>query len=267
MFRLVMNVVLLLVVLPAGPSWGQAADATDLATRIADHRDGKVWLSFASRDGVCGDGENYISTDGGERHYFGCWSSEQERHDCQEGPVRLILKVRDGRVVKIKTYVGGDWPSPASNTLDLGELPPQVAADYLLDLGRTGLRNVAEDALFPATLARDVVVWPTLLELARDTSLAQDVREQAIFWLSQAASEKATTGLQAIVDDDDEDLELREHAIFALTQRGDQASIPVLSRIARTSQHPQLRESALFWLAQSDDPRVLQLFEEILLQD
>jgi hypothetical protein len=267
MFRLVMNVFLLLMMFPSAPAWTQEADVADLAARIAEHQDGKVWLTFPAREGVCGDGETYISTDGGERHFCGHWSSNSSRRECEAGPVRLVLKVRDSQVVKVKAYVGGDWPEPTPDILNLGELPAQAAADYLLELARTGSRQAAEAAIFPATLARDVVVWPALLDLARDTGRPQDVREQAVFWLSQVASEKATAGLTAIVADDDEDLELREHAIFALTQRGDEVSVPVLSRIARTSQHPQLRESALFWLAQSDDPRVLELFEEILLQE
>jgi hypothetical protein len=35
-------------------------------------------------------------------------------------------------------------------------------------------------------------------------------------------------------------------------------------RIARTHESGRLRKAALFWLAQSDDERVLDLFAEIL---
>jgi hypothetical protein len=40
--------------------------------------------------------------------------------------------------------------------------------------------------------------------------------------------------------------------------------VPALIRIARTNPHPELRRTALFWLGQSEDPRALTLFEEIL---
>ena len=69
------------------------------------------------------------------------------------------------------------------------------------------------------------------------------------------------------MEDDNEDLEIREAAIFSLSQRGEEIGIPTLTRIATTSRHPQLREQALFWLAQYDDPRVVHLFEQILLED
>lgn len=40
--------------------------------------------------------------------------------------------------------------------------------------------------------------------------------------------------------------------------------VPALIHVARTSPQAELRKSALFWLGQSDDPRALALFEEIL---
>jgi hypothetical protein len=40
--------------------------------------------------------------------------------------------------------------------------------------------------------------------------------------------------------------------------------VPILIRIAKTNKDPEIRRRALFWLGQSDDPRALALFEEIL---
>jgi hypothetical protein len=40
--------------------------------------------------------------------------------------------------------------------------------------------------------------------------------------------------------------------------------VPALIRVARTSPNGELRKSALFWLGQSEDPRALGLFEELL---
>jgi HEAT repeat protein len=76
----------------------------------------------------------------------------------------------------------------------------------------------------------------------------------------------ATAGLEAIVEDDDEELEIREHAIFSLSQQGIDRAFPALRKVALESRHPQLREQAFFWLAQHDDPRVIDLLEEVLLR-
>ncbi len=57
---------------------------------------------------------------------------------------------------------------------------------------------------------------------------------------------------------------MRKPAVFALSQRPAEEGVPALIRIARTNRHPELRKTALFWLGQSEDPRALALFEEIL---
>ena len=53
--------------------------------------------------------------------------------------------------------------------------------------------------------------------------------------------------------------------MFALSQRPPEEGVPALIRIARTNQHPELRKTALFWLGQSEDPRAISLFEELLM--
>jgi HEAT repeat protein len=57
---------------------------------------------------------------------------------------------------------------------------------------------------------------------------------------------------------------VRKQAIFALSQRSTDEAVPALIRIARTNDDPELRKTALFWLGQSEDPRAVSLFEEIL---
>jgi HEAT repeat protein len=52
--------------------------------------------------------------------------------------------------------------------------------------------------------------------------------------------------------------------VFALSQRPRDEGVPALIRIARENPDPELRKKAIFWLGQSDDPRALALFEELL---
>jgi HEAT repeat protein len=78
------------------------------------------------------------------------------------------------------------------------------------------------------------------------------------------AGDSATAGLEDLVGDDDEDREVREQAVFALSQLKHDEGIPALIKVARTNADPEIRRKAIFWLGQSDDPRVLALFEELL---
>ena len=74
----------------------------------------------------------------------------------------------------------------------------------------------------------------------------------------------ATKGLTDLVDDGNADRDVRESAVFALSQRPHEEGVPALIRIVRENKDPELRRKAIFWLGQSDDPRALSLFEELL---
>lgn len=233
--------------LPAG------LPAQTLKQRVAAIPSGTVHLSFAARPGVCGSGMNNINI----RDATDEWET-----DCDHEPVRVSLEVSRGAVVAVRTYVGGRWrPDPSVN--DVGTVPAREAAAYLLDLAARPA-SLDGDPVLPATLADSVIVWPALLHLARNERLPQDRRRSAVFWLSQAAGEAAASALDSIAVDPSSDREVRKQAVFALSQRSGNEGVPALIRIARTNPDPELRKTALFWLGQSEDPRALDLFEEIL---
>lgn len=253
------------LLLPAG-AWAQAPDGGEaLAQRIRAAGDGPIGFEFAAKPDICactGCGNG----DGGCRT---CWGREDGNREwsgsCADGPVLVSVTSRDGRVVSINTYVGGAW-LPGALT-DLGDVAPGVAADYLLMLAeRPGAadEDAAEDAIFASTLAAGTESWPRLLGVARDRSIDEDVRESAIFWLGQAAGDAVARELEAFVGEEPDDLEVREHAVFAISELPEAQAVPALIRIAKTNPHIGLRRAALFWLAESEDPRALQLFEELL---
>ncbi|CAN5853251.1 hypothetical protein BH24GEM1_BH24GEM1_04930 [soil metagenome] len=160
--------------------------------------------------------------------------------------------------------MGGRWRAAGDGVSDLGLVPAQEAADLLLTLAAKTGGDGGGELVTAATLADSVVVWPRLLRLARDRGVAEETRRQAVFWLGQAAGQEAARGLDSIAADGGGDIEIRKHAVFALSQRPADEDIPALIRIARANRHPELRKTALFWLGQSEDPRALSLFEEIL---
>jgi hypothetical protein len=230
--------------------------AQSLALRVRSAGDGAVRFSFAARPGVCG----------GDRHGIVIREADDDSEwesGCGPEPVRVSLRIAGGRVVAAGTWVGGRWREPAPAVTDLGVVPAAEAAALLLDLAPEAERD-GEHLVSAAALADSAVIWPRLLRLARDTHLAEDSRRQAIFWLGQAAGAEATRGLDAIARDGRGDLEVRKQAVFALSQRPPDEGVPALIRIARTNREPEILRTALFWLGQSDDPRALALFEELL---
>jgi hypothetical protein len=236
----------ILVVLPA------TLGAQSLEQRVAAVGTGTVRMSFAAQPGVCGDGRNNIRTR---------QNDEQWEEDCSPQPVRVAIRLREHQVMEIRTYVGGRWRS--GPTTDLGTVRPQEASAYFMRLAeREG--GLEGDPVLPATLADSVVIWPALLRLARSPTAPQETRRSAVFWLGQAAGTAVAGSLDSIVDDARGEREIRKQAVFALSQLSNDGGIPSLIRIAQSNSDPELRRTALFWLGQSDDPRVLKLFEDIL---
>src|SRR3989442_3099784 len=69
-----------------------------------------------------------------------------------------------------------------------------------------------------------------LVRLAGDDRAPQRTRRQAVFGLGQAAGDAATKDLTDLVDDADLDRDVKEQAVFALSQQPRDAGVPALIR-------------------------------------
>lgn len=245
---------LLLVALPLGAQ-------TKLADRVAAVRDGELQFEFPAREGACGNGVSYIRVDGDVMN--GDWSDIRETK-CVAGPVRIVLRKEAGEIVSLRDYVG---PVPSvSGRTELGEVSSEEGASFLLGLADRGApARVAGRAIFPAMLGRGVVAWPALLRIARNREHSRP--NDTMLWLSRCAAAKLEGSDDPFSVDhgdrtDEEDV--KDHAVFALSQLRGREGVDPLIQVARTNKDAGVRAKALFWLGQSGDPRALDLFEEIL---
>jgi len=101
-----------------------------------------------------------------------------------------------------------------------------------------------------------------LIDQARDTRQSLKLRKSALFW----AGQRELTPTKDLVEvyRSATEPELREHAVFVLSQRQDEAALNELMRIAREDSDRRMRARALFWLGQKDDPRVAKLIGDRL---
>ena len=84
-----------------------------------------------------------------------------------------------------------------------------------------------------------------------------------MFWAGQGhASVADIKSLYATVSEQ----RLREHVIFVLSQRDEEAATNALIEIARSDADREMRRKALFWLAQKDDPRVTKLITDLVVK-
>lgn len=237
------------------------ASAQTLADRVLGASTDIVRMSFAAREGLCGNAED--SQFVGGRWEFRGRSDGNWQYACEDGPVRVQIAKDGRRMIAVRTYVGGNWRARTDAT-DLGEVSAQAASDWLLDLAASASPAVAVDAILPAAIADAPDPWQRLLGLGRDRNLSTRVRERAIFWVGQSAAREATRGLAEIVDNGTESVAVLKAAVFALSQRDDPERIDQLMRVARTHPNPEVVKASFFWLADSADERTLDFFEEVL---
>lgn len=249
----------------AGPGSGQQPDGVA--------RGASVRLGFPSRPGVCGTGDGILlrEPDGSTTFLSGRATHETWRRWRDTDP-----PCRVGDVVVTAVRSGGSWSSVALSIDDYGALPPEpdvddrgyltgpAAAELLLgEVPRAGVRE-ARALILAASLARDAVIWPALVALARDRKLEAGVRKSALHALGRRAAREAASELGAVIRDPTEDDEIRAAAVFALSRLPADQAVPRLIEVVRTIDDARVRSRALFWLADFEDPRAVDLFESIL---
>jgi hypothetical protein len=119
-----------------------------------------------------------------------------------------------------------------------------------------------EHAVFALSQSDEPEAIDTMIAVGRKDS-DPHVRGQALFWLSQKAGQKAQAAIREAIADDPETA-VKKKAVFALSQLPKDEGVPLLIDLARKNANPAVRKQAMFWLGQSEDPRALAFFAEVL---
>ena len=243
--------------------------AQPLASRIAASS-GNVAFSYNTAPNVCGTGtsisiaEDELPASGVvPRPFRGMRIGRHTDHDepCEIGPARVTL-TRDGdSIVNVRVTVGGTGRTTGT---DLGSVPGPEGAAYLLSLARRLSGKAADAAILGAAIADRAVIWKELVEIARDNGASAAARKASLFWLSHFATPAALAGVDAVAEDETAEQAVRQDALFYIAQRPNREGVPALIRVVRESRSAKLRKDAIWYLSQSDDPRALALFEELL---
>jgi hypothetical protein len=232
-----------------------------IAGRIASTGAARVQFEFAGKHGVCGDGENYLST-GGRSNYYGSVTviNGNTTEPCMSGPVRVVIDRAGDVVTNISTVAGP--VHVATGAKDIGMVATRDAADYLMSIARNTDGRASRQAILPAAIADSVDVTPSLVALARDRNRPQDTRRSALSWLanddvstSPTQISSASNLLLGIAKDENEPQALRRSALSLLARAGHGAGIPSLVQLANGEATSWVAEQSLRTLSQSDDPR------------
>ncbi len=145
----------------------------------------------------------------------------------------------------------------------LGQSGGPEVIDFLVGLAR-GTSSLGEKAVFALSQLEELQARRALRALVTDAGVSRDVRENAIFWLGQDDGSGSFDFLRDAYRQLD-DSELKEKVIFSMSQMNGDQSAEWLIAIAKDANEPSdLRQSAVFWLGQSDAPEAMAYLEELI---
>jgi hypothetical protein len=130
---------------------------------------------------------------------------------------------------------------------------------------RDRFNRVTKPAITALGMHEGAAASRSLIAVARNHP-ATNVRNDALFWLGQRAGDQLAAGAIAEAIEKDPDTDVRKRAVFALSQLPKDESIPKLIDVAKNNKNAAVRQQAMFWLGQSNDPRALKFFEDVLLK-
>ncbi len=145
-----------------------------------------------------------------------------------------------------------------SQTDDVNDLPA-----FLIDLMSTSDNHeVKEKAIFSLSQINNDEANQELANLVKD-HLDEEVREKALFWLGQNSPEQAKIAAIELLNSGQDQGEL-EHAVFVLSQLPSKQSAAALLAIVKGDYSRSVKKKAIFWLSQTDDEKTLKALEDLL---
>jgi len=185
------------------------------------------------------------------------WSTSDRDRPPAGRSLFVLAEARSGRVQRLRVFSPGCAIDGAGRRVVwLGEVAAGPSLDLLEPLLDTeDERDVDERALAAVASHADPRADRILERRALDPKLDHDDREQALFWAGNLRGETGYRLLDRVLASEP-DGELREHALFALTQSSYPGAIDRLKRAAVDDRDSEVRSQGLFWLAQADQPGV-----------
>ena len=147
----------------------------------------------------------------------------------------------------------------------LGQRRSADNAEFLRGLyGRARNEDIRNKIMFSLSQMRGVGNDRWLLGLAMDSTLSSDLRGHALWTAGQAGV--AGSELAGIYDRlrGTRDAEVKEKLIWVMSESRDRVATDKLIEIAQKDPDHEMRQKALFWLGQKNDPRVRQILMDIL---
>lgn len=187
-------------------------------------------------------------------------------HEMQRKAIFALAQTSSGRSSQVLKDYAMKPDAPVELRADaifwLGQQGEGVNTRFLQEIyASTNEQEIKEKILFSVAQAGEGENASWLLGIAGDEAEPIEMRKKAMFWAAQSGVSAVE---MAELYDTMPERELKEQIIFGLAQQGGEESIDKLLDIARKEEDTELRKKAIFWLSQSDDPRVAEFLMEII---
>jgi HEAT repeat protein len=167
----------------------------------------------------------------------------------------------------LRTYVTKQGISPELAGMALFQVArdPETTPAELKQFYANASTTEMKQQILVAMMTRHDKDSQWLMQIATNKNEDKELRQQALVTLVQ--SDMPTADLLKLFDSLPADDEMQGMMVMLMARRpNDPAITDRLITIARTSKDKELRQQAIFWLSQSKDPRATKLLEEMLEQ-
>ncbi len=188
-----------------------------------------------------------------QKNNFGFGSTDANR-SVNDGYVWLYLKTEQGRISDLRTLGSQCQVKNNVEPLDLGTASSSESLALLQSLLNPGSKLSSDHIIAAIAVHADAKV-DALLRLYADEQQPLARQKTALFWAGQlrgiAGESLAEEKLASSAN-----AELRQHALFVIAQTDSAKRRSVLRQSGLTDRDEQVRGQAWFWLAQTELPEV-----------
>lgn len=191
---------------------------------------------------------------------------DQSDHEVSQGALAAIALHADASADRaFESFVATDQPEQLRKHASfwLGAARGKYGEQLLVRMSKSDPSpEVRSQVTFALSVSHEPDAVNEMIRMAKEDE-SSHVRGQALFWLAHKAGQKAMGTITGAIDNDP-DTDVKKKAVFALSQMPKDEGVPKLIEVAKTNHNREVRKQAMFWLGQSNDPRALDFFEQIL---
>lgn len=187
-------------------------------------------------------------------------------HEIGQGALSAIALQADPSADRaFESFVAPDQPEQLRKHASfwLGAARGKAGEQLLQKMAKSDPSSgVRSQVAFALSVSHEPEALNEMIRMAKEDE-SSHVRGQALFWLAQKAGQKAVGTITGAIENDP-DTDVKKKAVFALSQLPKDEGVPKLIEVAKNNRNREVRKQAMFWLGQSNDPRALEFFEQVL---